>query len=128
MSWVATVMLSVQIGEDPVLVEEFTEWLRVEAPRREPPGALGVGFLRRLDQVEPGWGGWKYPEALLWGGALNHADLPAVIRRFEQIPWRWPEHVQLFIKDQEQEVFRVWLIRDARAVQCLPLSDFGADE
>lgn len=128
MSWVATIMLSVRIDEDSALVEQFSEWLRTEAPRREAADARGVGFLHRLDQAEGGWGGWKHPEAILFGAALNHADLPAIVHRFGQIPWRAPQHVQLFIKDQEQEVFRVWLLQEGRPVQCIPLPTFGADD
>lgn len=77
---------------------------------------------------ETGWGGWKNPEARLYGGVLNHADLPAVVRRFEQTPWRRPELVQLMINDQEQWAFRVWMLREGRAVQVVPLPDFGEDD
>jgi hypothetical protein len=127
-SWVATLMLSVDVFEDVAVVEEFSDWLRTEAPRREPPDARGVGFLNRLDTAREGWGGWKYPEVRLWGGALNHADLPAVIERFAQAPWRCPQVAQLLIMDQEQFAFRLWMLRDGKAVQCLPLREFGADD
>ena len=127
MSWVATLMLSVDIFEDRALVEGFSEWLRTQAPRQQP-GVRGVGFLKALDSAEDGWGGWKAPEAVLWGGVLNHAELPAVVRRFEQIPWRHPDSVQLMISDQEQFAFRLWMIREGRAVQYTPLPEFGADD
>lgn len=128
MSWVATLMLSVDVFEDAALVEAFSEWLRTEAPRRQQPGARGVGFLKRLDSAEEGWGGWKYPEVRLWGGALNHADLSEVVRQFQQIPWRHPDSVQLMIIDQEQCVFRLRMLRDDRAVQYAPAPEFGADD
>jgi len=115
-SWVATVLLSVDLSEDPALVEGFSHWLRLEAPRRKPAGTLGVGYLEQLDALEQGWAGWKYPEVRLWGGALNDADLPAVVNRFAATPWRHPDSVQLLITDQEQAAFRLWMIRDGRAV------------
>ena len=127
-SWVATLMLSVDVFEAAAVVERFSEWLRTAAPRREPPNTHGVGFLRQLDTAEHGWGGWKSPEARLWGGALNHADLPPVVRRFEQLPWRCPQSTQLMIMDQEQLSFRVWILRDGKAVQCVPLPEFGPDD
>lgn len=34
------------------------------------------------------WGGSKAPECEVWAGALNHADLDALRRRFFETPWR----------------------------------------
>lgn len=128
MSWVATLMLSVDIFEDRALIEKFSHWLRTQAPRREPQSAVGVGFLEPLNEAPQGWGGWKNPEARLFGAVLNHADLAAVVRWFEQAAWRHPESVQMMVMDQEQFAFRVWMLQDGRAVQHIPLPDFGADD
>lgn len=129
MSWVTNVLLSVDVFEDMLLVEEFSEWLRTAAPRREPPGATGVGFLARLsDPDQHQWGGWKNPEVHLFGGALNHGDVSSVIDKFATMPWRVPEFAQLMVMDQEQAVFRVWMLRDGGAVQVVPVADFLADD
>lgn len=128
MSWVATLMLSVDILEDQELVAEFSEWLRAEAPHREPEGNGGVGFLESLSDSPQGWGGWKNPEARLYGAVLNHADLKAVVQRFEQVPWKHPQSAQMMVMDQEQCAFRVWMLQDGRAIQHVALPDFGADE
>jgi hypothetical protein len=126
-SWVATLMLSVDVFEDDAAVDEFSEWLRTAAPRRESPDTRGVGFLDRLDTAQQGWGGWKHPEVRLWGGVLNHADLPAVVKHFEHVPWRCAQSVQLMIMDQEQFAFRLWMLQNGRAVQCVPMPEFGPD-
>lgn len=128
MSWVADVLLSVEVLEDPALIEEFNEWLRTRAPRLEPPGAVGVGFLQSLGENPEVWGGWKYSESSLWGGAMNHASIPDIVERFARTPWRCPETTQLLIRDQEQGAFRLWMIRDGRARQYAPLPEHGPDE
>ncbi len=42
-------------------------------------------------------------------GALNHADLAALVARVEQLPWQHPGFVQLMVMDQEEAYFRVWM-------------------
>jgi hypothetical protein len=36
---------------------------------------------RRLALRDSHWGGWKNPECEVWAGALNHADLDALLAR-----------------------------------------------
>ena len=48
MSWVATMLLSVDGLEDDDVVASLNDWLRNDAPWNGPsvpPGATGVGFL-----------------------------------------------------------------------------------
>ena len=66
------------------------------------------------------WPGPKAPECKLWLGVLNGADLDVVRQHFAAIPWRVPSAVQLFVMDQEQLFFRVWMIRDGRLRQYSP--------
>ncbi|MFN8075088.1 MAG: hypothetical protein U0Q15_06660 [Kineosporiaceae bacterium] len=87
-----------------------------------------MGYLSSLSDEGQHWGGWKNPECRLFGGALNHADLPAVIEKFASFPWREPGSVQLMVNDQEQCIFRVWMIRDEAPVQVVPVKDYGADD
>lgn len=84
-SWVANVMVSIDAVDRPN-VEALSNWLRVEAPRRNRPG-MGCGFLTETTGQDSHWGGWKFPECSVWAGALNHADLPAVLDRVRSIAW-----------------------------------------
>ncbi len=128
MSWVTNILLSVDFTEDGALVDEFDRWLQTQAPQDGRPDVKGVGSLRALHHNAEAWGGVKYPEALLWAGVLNKADVAAVVRRFGATDWRFPHLVQLFVQDQEQSAFRLWMIRDGEARQYAPLPDFDADE
>jgi hypothetical protein len=56
-------------------------------------------------------------ECDVWLGVLNSADLDLVVKHFAAIPRRGPRAVQLFVMDQEQLFFRVWMIRDGRLQQ-----------
>jgi hypothetical protein len=127
-SWVTNILLSVDINEDSALVHDFDRWLQVLAPRRQQPEVKGVGSLRALHDSPEAWGGVKNPEALLWAGVLNNADLAAVVERFGTTDWRVPRLAQLLTQDQEQGALRVWMIRDGRVRQYAPLPDFDADE
>jgi hypothetical protein len=121
MSWVANVMISVDM-DDNENAEALSEWLRTEAPRRSSPERRGVGYLRLLTSAEDSlWGGWKAPECEVWAGALNHADLDAVRQRFFATPWREPNAAQLFVMDQEEGFFRLWMIRGDELRQFTPL-------
>ncbi|MFJ2083393.1 hypothetical protein ACIOBK_12715 [Micromonospora chokoriensis] len=53
------------------------------------------------------WGGRKNPECEVFAGALNHADLAAVVEHFGSVAWRNPHAVQLFLMDQEDVFFRL---------------------
>jgi hypothetical protein len=120
MSWVANMMLVVSM-DDTDRLEEISRWLQAEAPCREMPDRKGVGSLRNLTDPEDNqWGGWKNPECEVWAGALNHADLPAVVERIAAGPWRVPAAVQLLIMDQEESYFRLWMIRDGQIRQYAP--------
>ena len=120
MSWVCNVLLSVDI-QDRAALDAFNEWLATEAPRRDGLRGKGVGGLGDLvGENAPAWAGPKYPECRLWGGALNHADVDAVVAKFAELPWRVPAAAQLFLMDQEQSYFRLWMIRDGHLRQYAP--------
>ncbi|WP_214108145.1 hypothetical protein [Acrocarpospora catenulata] len=118
MSWVANVMVSISPDDHPN-VEVLSEWLRTEAPLRDSPGR-GCGFLCEVTAQDSAWGGWKYPECNVWAGALNHADLRAVLDHIARMPWRHPNALQVFVMDQEESFFRVWMLRDGELRQFTP--------
>ena len=129
MSWVATVLVSFGFGDGEAL-NAFSDWLEHDAPWNgpsEPPDATGVGFLLPLTDGAARWGGYKQPEARVWGGAMNHADVDALVWKFGQMPWKYPGSVQLLIKDQEQSYFRLWMIRDGAPQQFAPGLDPSDD-
>lgn len=128
MSWVANVMVSVDMG-DSENAEALSEWLRTEAPRQSSPEPRGVGYLRLLTGREnEQWGGWKVPECDLWAGTLNHADLDALRQRFFETPWREPNAAQLLVMDQNEVFFRLWMIRGGELRQFAPLAPSENDE
>ncbi|MFJ9607668.1 squamosa promoter-binding protein 15 [Kitasatospora sp. NPDC101176] len=110
MSHVANIMISVD-PDDRRAVEELSQWLQTYAPRRGsgPDGAGWVGSLSATTGGNTHWGGGTYPECDVYAGALNHADLTGLVTRVESAAWEHPEVVQLFVMDQHQAYFRVWM-------------------
>ncbi|MGC5053176.1 squamosa promoter-binding protein 15 [Micromonospora sp. DT48] len=109
-------------------VRSLSGWLERDAPRRAETGldvhgnpAHGVGTLETLTDPETNqWGGWKNPECDVWAGALNHADLDALLAQLRAIPWRYPQRVQVFLMDQEESYFRLYMFRDGTWNQYAP--------
>ncbi|GAA4548555.1 hypothetical protein [Amycolatopsis samaneae] len=119
MSWVANMMMSVAL-DDNRQAEALSEWLRTQAPLRDGRPGRGCGFLAETTGQDSQWGGWKYPECVVWAGALNHADLDALLDRVGRLPWRQPNQVQVFLMDQEESFFRLWMFRDGTLRQFAP--------
>jgi hypothetical protein len=46
-------------------------------------------------------------ECRVYVSAFNHADTNVIVRAVDQAPWQHREMVQLFIKEQEQDVFQL---------------------
>jgi len=38
---------------------------------------------------------------------VSHADTQVILRAIDQAPWRDKEMVQVFVKEQEEELFRL---------------------
>lgn len=114
MSWVANLILTTD-PIDEARGAELSRWLRDQAPTRHGAGR-GVGSLVRTET----WGGWKNPECTVFTGVLNHADIDAVVRYVESMPWAHPEFLQLLIQDQEEGFFRLWMYRAGRMVELTP--------
>lgn len=120
MSWVSNVMVSAH-SHDGRNVEALSEWLRTEAPLRDGRRG-GCGYLTEITGDDTAWGGWKFPECDVWAGALDHADLKAVLEHIARLPWRCPNALQVFVMDQEEEYFRVWMLRDGELRQYAPVT------
>jgi hypothetical protein len=120
-SWVANVMLSFSI-EDRLAADGFSDWVKSSSPVREAGMRPGRGALRDITHTGPQdnpWGGTKYPECNVLAGTLNHGDIEAVVARFAATEWTMPGAAQLLIMDQEQNYFRVWMLRDGLLL-CTP--------
>jgi len=53
-------------------------------------------------------GGTKYMECRVYLSAFNHTDTETILKAVDQAPWRDKEMVQVFVKEQEGDVFRLW--------------------
>lgn len=52
-------------------------------------------------------GGPKHMECRVYLSAFNHASTDVIIKAVEQAPWRDREMVQVFVKEQEEELFKL---------------------
>ncbi|GAA2799369.1 hypothetical protein GCM10010441_25480 [Kitasatospora paracochleata] len=85
MSHVVDVMISLD-PDDRAAAEELSRRLRVAAP----------------------WRGGMRPEDEVYAGVIDHADLPGLVAQVGRMPWRRPECVQLFVREQENGNVRIW--------------------
>lgn len=53
------------------------------------------------------YGGAKCLERPTFIGAFNYLDLDGLIAHLKTMPWRYPEHVQLFVCEQEDDDYRL---------------------
>lgn len=114
MSVVTNVVVSYDVleGDDPSTLTEFRAWF-------EPIGGLRAISGGEHDWSNPAswWGGTKNPECELWGGAYNHLDHAAFWNHMNGVVWAYPDGVQVFLKDQDDARFQVWMIADGAFVQ-----------
>ena len=54
-------------------------------------------------------GGGKAMQCDLFIAAINHLDIPAFLDAFYRINWEAPEYVQLMMKDEHDERFKVYV-------------------
>jgi hypothetical protein len=129
MSWVANLMVLAD-RDDGSNVESLSAWLSHGAVH-------GMGSLNSLtvpNDYLPGrprnnqWGGPKNPECDLWAGTLNHADLEEVLAHIRNMPWNHPGAVQIFLMDQEQSYFRLYMFREGAWNQYSPDPPPDADD
>ena len=53
------------------------------------------------------YGGSKMLETPLYLGAFNHLDLKGFTEHMKEIDWEEPENVQLIVKEQESDKFKI---------------------
>jgi hypothetical protein len=76
-----------------------------------------AGFVSLEDPNLPhGWyGGTKYLEAELYIGSFNYLDLDALLTHLSRMRWEEPDCIQLIVKEQEDDVFRILALPKLRA-------------
>ena len=68
--------------------------------------ANGGGYGKFIE-VSNHAGGTKYMECRVYLSAFNHADTETILKAVDQAPWRDKEMVQVFVKEQEEDLFRL---------------------
>ena len=99
MSYVTNIVLSWSILEDDSKIEEVNTYFKYNQR----------GFVSCGDDSLPrGWyGGSKMLETPLFIGAFNYVGLEDLREHLRTITFEYPESVQLIIKDQDDDIFRI---------------------
>jgi hypothetical protein len=100
MSRVTNVIVTAHVGShadsDPE-IDSVNKFLR------ETKGSSGGEFV----EVSHIAGGTKFMECRVYVSAFNHTDLRTILSAVEQAPWVDKEMVQVFVKEQEDELFKI---------------------
>ncbi len=91
---ILTAHVGLQNGSDPE-IDSVNKFLR----------ETETGGGGQFTEVTQHAGGTKHMECRVYLSAFNHADTDVIVRAVDQAPWRDKEMVQVFVKEQEQEVF-----------------------
>jgi len=94
MSRVTNVILTAHVTEEIESVNRFLE---------TTDGGGGGKFVEVTEHA----GGYKQMECNVYLAAFNHADTNVILKAVQQAPWRDRNMVQVFVKEQEEEVFRL---------------------
>ena len=98
MSRVTNAILTAHIGpqgdSDPE-IDSVNKFLR------ETERGRGGKFIEVTQQA----GGTKHMECRVYLSAFNRADTDVILRAVDQAPWREKDMVQVFVKEQEEDVF-----------------------
>lgn len=93
---ILTAHVGLQDGSDPE-IDSVNKFLRESD---------GGGYGEFVDASENA-GGTKHMECRVYLSAFNHADTETILKAIDQAPWRDKEMVQVFVKEQEEELFRL---------------------
>jgi len=55
------------------------------------------------------WGGETNPECGLLAGAFNYLDLEDMLAHLGALPWQYPRAAQVWVKEQADTRFQVWV-------------------
>ena len=105
MSVVTTLMLHVDHIEDGVTLEMLNRWL---TERRSAP-------LVDNTDADAAWGGGKAPQVMVFAGAFNFFHAEDFMAYLATLPWQYPESVQLFVTEEHDTRFAIYLLTADRA-------------
>jgi hypothetical protein len=94
MSRVTNVIITAHVTEE---IESVNRYLETHE------GGGGGKFIEVTEHA----GGYKHMECNVYLSAFNHADTNVILEAVQQAPWRDRNMVQVFVKEQEEEVFRL---------------------
>jgi len=93
---ILTAHVGLQDGSDPE-IDSVNKFLRE---------AEDGGYGEFVD-VSGQAGGTKHMECRVYLSAFNHADTETILKAIDQAPWRDKDMVQVFVKEQEEDLFRL---------------------
>lgn len=101
MSRVSHALLSFSVLEDEsARIREVNHHLAARAD-----GQILGDATQRDENVNPWWGGKKFPEIVLWGAALNFVNLDVVMDAVRAASWRYPAEVQVIWQAQDDDLW-----------------------
>jgi hypothetical protein len=104
MSVVTTLMLHVALIEDGVTLDDLNRWFDGQR----------VGLLLDNTDADGAWGGGKAPQVTVYAGAFNFLHTDELMAHLAALPWAYPDSVQLFVNEEEEYRFAVYLLADDR--------------
>ena len=106
MSFVTNLILSFSIREDE---KSRVDELNLFQNNGRGFELVSVDFEREINpESDRTWyGGSKFLETPLFIGAYNHLDIDGLIEHLKIVNWEYPEDVQLFLKEQEFDTFKI---------------------
>ena len=105
MSVVTTLMLHVDFVEYRVTLDMLNRWL---AEQRYLP-------LTENTEVDAAWGGGKRPQVQVFSGAYNVFPTERFMAYLASLSWEYPDSVQLFVNEDQDKRFAVYLLMPDRS-------------
>lgn len=109
MSYTAEVIICVTADKDVETVTSLSFDLLGPRFARHGSNAERTGALLPLEDE---MGGHKAPATRLWGGVLNHADIPALLDHLATENWSEPDSLQVLVKTEDDSWFQLYMLRD----------------
>jgi len=104
------IVLTSWFGNDQAM-EPFLE----PDDRRDWRGAFGIATQAPFQAAWIHNG--KAPECLVWVGAFNYLNRPALLRDLAALPWEEPGGVQVLINGQDDDCFGLWMFQGPDLVE-----------
>jgi len=105
MSVVTTLMLHIDHIEEGVTLDTINRWF---AERRS-------SWLFDNTDADDAWGGGKAPQVTVYAGAFNFFPTDEFLAYLAALPWEYPESVQLFVNEEHDTRFAIYLLTADRS-------------